>query len=96
MSEHPRTVAVETWIQWDGMPVRLPRGQVIDVTPGGALEQAIGRDRLVSLRGRPLPPPAAQGGGGGYAGPAAEVTPASPPKSRATAKKPADDGDGDP
>lgn len=90
MSDHPRTVAAETWITWDGMPVRLARGQVLDVTPGGALEQAIGRDRLVSLRGRPLAPPEAPAE-------AAEAMPEpAPAKPRAAPKKPADSKDGDP
>lgn len=51
MGANPRIVAVETWIQWDGVSQRLPRGQVLDVVPGSALERAIGADRLVPLGG---------------------------------------------
>ena len=49
MAANPRTVAVETWFTWDGVSQRLPKGQAIDVTPGSALERAIGAERLVPL-----------------------------------------------
>jgi hypothetical protein len=61
MSANARILAVDAEITWDGVTQRLPRGQVIDVAPGGALEKAIGRERLVPLY-RPLvtaPAPAA-------------------------------------
>jgi len=80
MSASPRTVAVSTTFTWDGGQQYLHRGQVIDVTPDSALERAIGRERLVSLRGFPLPPPVE---------PANSVEPAgaAPAKARAAAKK---------
>jgi hypothetical protein len=80
MAGNPRTVAVDTWITWDGVRQRLPRGQVMDVTPGSALERAIGRERLVP-RG-PDPAPAEE------AAPEEEAAPAKP---RAVTKKQDDD-----
>lgn len=105
MAANPRTVAVETWIEWDGVSQRLPRGQVMDVTPGGALERAIGRDRLVPFGPAPVQPPAeepapqAVGGGGGGATDSGtpEVSQSAPPKSRTVGKQHGDDGkDGEP
>jgi len=49
MGIYPRVIAVDTVITWDHVFQRLPRGQVIDVPPGSALEAAIGLDRLVPL-----------------------------------------------
>jgi hypothetical protein len=77
MAANPRTVAVETWITWDGVPTRLPKGQAIDVTPGSALERAIGRERLVPLGPTSALPPAEE--------PAPPEEPA-PARPRATAK----------
>jgi hypothetical protein len=89
MSASPRTVAVDTVFLWDGAPQRLARGQVMDVTPDSALERAIGRDRLASLRGTPLPPPVE---------PVEAVEPVEPApvKARTEAKKQDDAKDGAP
>jgi hypothetical protein len=88
MAGNPRTVAVDTTIFWDGVSQRLPRGQLLDVTPGGALEAAIGRDRLVPLRGAIAPPPAMEA--------ASQEEPKAPaPKPRAAAKT-GDGKDGEP
>lgn len=91
MAGNPRTVAADTWITWDGVSQRLPRGQVLDVTPGSALERAIGADRLVPPGAVPAPPaaeapqpePAPQ-----------EEPPAAPGRPRTPARKP-DSGPGD-
>ena len=79
MAGSPRVVAADITFTWDNVPWRLQRGQVIDVPPGSALEQAIGAGLLLPL------------GASGPAGPpAAEDEPpepqAAPPKSRAAAK----------
>ena len=61
MSANPRVVAADITFTWDGVPWRLQRGQVIDVAPGSALEQAIGRDLLPPLGAtvaQPAPEPA--------------------------------------
>jgi hypothetical protein len=58
MASNPRTVTEETWILWDGMPVRLAKGQAIDVVPDSPLERAIGADRLVPLGATSALPPA--------------------------------------
>jgi hypothetical protein len=42
----PRIVTEDVTFQWDGVSQRLTRGQMLDVTPGGALERAIGPQRL--------------------------------------------------
>lgn len=55
MAGNPRTVAADRWITWDGVRQRLPRGQVMDVTPGSALEREIGRDNLVPRGPDPVP-----------------------------------------
>jgi hypothetical protein len=39
-------------ITWDGVPVRLTRGTIIDIPAGGPLETAIGTSNLVSLSGQ--------------------------------------------
>lgn len=51
MAISPRIVTQERWISWDGVTQRLPKGQVLDVPPGSALEREIGRDFLVPLPG---------------------------------------------
>jgi len=51
MAGNPRIVTEDVRFTWDGVSQRLPRGQVIDVPPGSALEDAIGRHRLVSMFG---------------------------------------------
>lgn len=87
MAANPRTVAVDRWITWDGVRQRLPRGQVMDVTPGSALEREIGRDNLVPRGPDPAP----------TEGPAPQEE-AAPAKPRAVAavKKPDDGKDGEP
>lgn len=65
MAANPRVVTEPVTITWDGAPQRLPKGQIIDVPPGSALEAAIGARRLepVFLPGStmiaPRPPAAA-------------------------------------
>ena len=51
MGISPRVVTEDVTIAWDGVPQRLPKGQVIDVAPGSPLERAIGAQRLVPLPG---------------------------------------------
>jgi hypothetical protein len=84
MAANPRVVAADTYFTWDGATQRLPRGQVMDVTPDSPLERAIGRHNLV-----PHGVPASQ--------PAAEPEPqeeAALAKPKAAAKKQDDAGDG--
>lgn len=92
MGANPRVVTADVTFPWDGVQWRLQRGQIIDVPPGSALEQAIGADLLVPLGGAaPAPQPAA---------PAAEETPAQEAqpvpigKARAAAKAPQPAPDG--
>jgi hypothetical protein len=49
MSANPRVVSWDRLFTWDGVEMRLARGQVIDVTPGSRLEQAIGAEYLVPM-----------------------------------------------
>lgn len=96
MGANPRIVTAETWIQWDGVSQRIPRGQVMDVTPGSALEAAIGLDRLRPLGAVAPHPPAPE------PAPAletAELPPVpeeapkpAPAKPKAAAKSPEKDG----
>jgi hypothetical protein len=51
MGISPRVVTEDVRFQWDGVGQRLPKGQLIDVVPGSALERAIGADRLVPAPG---------------------------------------------
>jgi hypothetical protein len=61
MAGNPRIVTEDRTIEWDGVSQRLPRGQVIDVTPDSALEEAIGPEHLVPLGAvAAQPPPAAE------------------------------------
>lgn len=46
-------VAADTDFTWDGATQHLARGTLIHVMPGSALEEAIGRERLVPLYGAP-------------------------------------------
>jgi hypothetical protein len=58
MGISPRVVTEDVRFLWDGVTQRLPKGQVIDVMPGSALEQAIGAQRLVPMPGTaPQAPP---------------------------------------
>jgi hypothetical protein len=86
MAGNPRVVIRDIPLTWDGVSQRLPRGQVMDVTPGSALEAAIGRDNLVPLRRPAVQPPAEE------PEPQEKTVPA---KARAAAKKAGDDKDGD-
>jgi hypothetical protein len=51
MSAHPRAVLTDTTYSWGegGCTYFLPAGSMIDVTPGSALEQAIGSQNLGTL-----------------------------------------------
>ena len=51
MAISPRIVTEDRHITWDGVAQRLPKGQVLDVPPGSALEREIGADYLVPLPG---------------------------------------------
>lgn len=90
MAISPRIVTQDRRITWDGVTQRLPKGQVLDVPPGSALEREIGPEYLVPLPGSvpvadPVPAPAEK--------PAPREEPA-PARPRAIAKS--DDGkDGD-
>jgi len=74
MGLSPRVVTEDVTFLWDGVPQRLPKGQVIDVAPGSPLERAIGLHRLIP-HGLPAPvlPPAvtAEASGAAAAPPAA-------------------------
>jgi hypothetical protein len=62
MAGNPRTVTQDVIFTWDGVPARLAKGQVIDVTPGSKLEAAIGADKLVPRGSTSALPPAEQPG----------------------------------
>jgi hypothetical protein len=66
MSAHPRVVLTDTTYNWGeaGCTYFLPAGTLIDVTPGSALETAIGTGNLGSLSIQALSD-AANGGAGG-------------------------------
>lgn len=49
MAASPRVVTETVTITWDRAPQRLAKGQILDVPPGSALEQAIGAERLAPL-----------------------------------------------
>lgn len=80
MAGNPRTVTQDTVFTWDGVPTRLSKGQAIDVTPGSALEAAIGRDKLVPLGATSALPPEDQ--------PAKEAAPAEKPQEESPAAPP--------
>jgi hypothetical protein len=89
MAGNPRTVTQDTVFTWDGVSTRLARGQAIDVTPGGALEAAIGRDRLVPLGPTSaLPPAEPQAKEAPAEKPQQVESPAAPPKPVAPVKAP--------
>jgi hypothetical protein len=102
MGLSPRVVTEDVVFQWDGVTARLPKGQVIDVAPGSALEEAIGAHRLVPHGVIPpaeeTPPPPQEEA---PQPPAKEAPPEkpepeskpAPAKARASAKK-QDDGKG--
>ncbi len=97
MGANPRIVTEDRLISWDGVTQRLPKGQVIDVPPGSALERAIGRQYLVPLGAVAAQPPAeepAEKPQAKKAVPAAESPPAVP-EPAAVPKKQDDGKDGD-
>ena len=57
MAVSPRVVTENRLITWDGVLQRIPKGQVMDVQPGSALERSIGREYLVPLPGAPAQEP---------------------------------------
>jgi len=59
MGLSPRVVTEDVTFLWDGVPARLPKGQVIDVAPDSPLERAIGRHRLIP-HGLPVAQPPAE------------------------------------
>lgn len=63
MGLSPRVVTQDRHITWDGVTQRLPKGQVLDVPPGSALEREIGRDYLVPLGAVTAQPPAEEPAG---------------------------------
>jgi hypothetical protein len=87
MAGNPRTVTQERWFMWDGVPTRLPKGQAIDVTPGSALERAIGREHLVPLGATSALPPEPPAKEAPTEKPQQEESPTLPPKPVAPAKK---------
>lgn len=89
MAVSPRIVTADVVFTWDGVSQRLPKGQVMDVPPGSALEAAIGLKHLVPLGAVAAQPPAEK--------PAPqEELPAEPARPRAAAKKQdSDTKDGD-
>ncbi len=48
MSAYPRILLADITVNWPtaSMPTRLPKGTMIDVVPGSALEAAIGAGNL--------------------------------------------------
>jgi hypothetical protein len=46
MAGNPRIVTENVEFSWDGATAHLAKGQMLDVTPGSALERAIGEDKL--------------------------------------------------
>jgi hypothetical protein len=94
MGLSPRVVTQDRHITWDGVTQRLPKGQVLDVPPGSALERAIGRDYLVPLgavAAQPEPEKPEEKAAGAPAKEAApqkeeESGPAAPPKPSTAAK----------
>jgi hypothetical protein len=54
MAQNPRVTAADLTITWDGVQTFVPRGTVVDVPAGSALETAYGVSNLVSLTGSML------------------------------------------
>lgn len=98
MGANPRIVTEERWIAWDGVSQRLPKGQVMDVPPGSALERAIGRQYLVPLGAvAAQPPESAPGLVTVELPPVPEEEPKpAPPKPKAAVKAADDSKDGSP
>lgn len=49
MAANPQLVNATTNVTWDGVVTRIPRGTIIDVPNGGALQTAIGGGNLTAL-----------------------------------------------
>jgi hypothetical protein len=49
MAANPQIVNTDVTFTWDGVPVRLMRGTLVDVPSGGALQTAIGGGNLSAL-----------------------------------------------
>jgi hypothetical protein len=82
MAASPRIVTEDITITWDNAPQRLAKGQILDVPPGSALEEAIGTHRLAPML-RPDSTAAVP-----------ETPAAAPPTAPAARKKASADGDG--
>jgi hypothetical protein len=76
---------VDTVFRWDGAPQRLARGTVLDVPPGSALLAAIGPQNLAPL-GAKAAQPAPEA--------IAEVPPQGNGRSRKSAAKNGNEGEG--
>lgn len=49
MAANPQIINQDTTVTWDGVSQRIPRGTLIDVPPGSALQTAIGSSNLTAL-----------------------------------------------
>jgi hypothetical protein len=49
MAANPRMLSVDTTITWDGVQTFVPKGTIVDVPAGSALETAYGLGNLVAL-----------------------------------------------
>lgn len=103
MAGSARIVTEDVALFWDGVSQRLPKGQVMDVPPGSALEAAIGLDHLVPLGAVTAQPLTQEAAPTEEAAPKEETKPAAkeaeavPPKPAPVKAKDAGDGkDGDP
>ena len=95
MAGNPRIVTADVAFTWDGASQRLPRGQVIDVPAGSALEDAIGPGNLAPLTA-PAAVPAAPAVQEPAEAPEPQEQPAEQPAPRARRTVPQDDAGGEP
>ena len=51
MAANPRMLAVDTTVVWDGVSTFVPKGTIVDVPAGSALETAYGLGNMVPLSG---------------------------------------------
>lgn len=51
MASNPRLVAQDTTVAWDGATFLVPKGTIVDIPAGSALETAYGLSNLVSIGG---------------------------------------------
>lgn len=49
MAASPRLVSTDFTLAWDGVQTFVPRGTIVDIPPGSALETAYASGNLVSL-----------------------------------------------